>query len=259
MAKIDIKRQALRHYIDFLVAITKRQIIAQYKHAFFGFLWAIIGPVLHMLVIGFIFSLFIKIPNYYLFLLSGLLPWKFFSKSLSSTVTSFIDERHLLQKSKFPLETIPLSILLSNFLQLIIALILLVVLLAVTGLLVLPNIFLLIPASLLLFVFTSGGALLLSSLQVRYRDVAFVIQSSLLLWFYLTPIVYSLELIPLHLQFLYTFNPLTIILELFHIAVMGQGLLTTNIVLVNLLIITIVVVLGIMIFRKEKKYIVDWL
>src|SRR3989344_7145799 len=102
----------LRYYFDFLLAMTEKEIKARYKRAVFGFLWVILNPLLQMIIIGAIFSFFIKIPNYFLFLFSGLLPWQFFSLSLSKATQSIVNERELLQKAKFPIEAIPISIVL---------------------------------------------------------------------------------------------------------------------------------------------------
>src|SRR3972149_8002442 len=109
-------------YLDFLWAMTEKEIKARYKKAVFGFLWVILNPILQMVVIGLIFSYFIKIPNYFLFLFSGLLPWQFFSLSLSKATPSIVYERTLLQKGKFPIEAIPISIILSNFFNMVISL-----------------------------------------------------------------------------------------------------------------------------------------
>src|SRR3989337_4058776 len=99
-----------RNYFDFLWEMTEKEIKARYKRAIFGFLWVILNPVLQMIIIGVIFSYFIKIPNYFLFLFTGLLPWQFFSLSLTKATPSIVYERSLLQKARFPIEAIPISI-----------------------------------------------------------------------------------------------------------------------------------------------------
>jgi len=87
-----------RHWLDFLIAMTEKEIKARYKHAVLGFLWVIINPLLQMLIIGFVFQFFIpvKVDNYFLFLFAGLLPWNFFSMSLSKTTPSIVYERSLI-------------------------------------------------------------------------------------------------------------------------------------------------------------------
>ncbi len=250
---------ALRHYLDFLWAMTEKEIKARYKRAVFGFLWVVFNPVLQMIIIGLVFSFFIKIPNYFLFLFTGLLPWTFFSLSLSKATPSIVYERTLLQKAKFPREAIPISIILSNFLHTMVSMLLLLSFLVVTGKLVFPQIFLLIPALIWLLVFTIGISLLTATLQVRFRDINFFIQTILILWFYATPILYDLTLIPVRLHAVFALNPLTSIFELFHFSVLNQGVIDYQIISVNLVLTVIVVLVGIVTYRKQHKYFVDWL
>lgn len=252
----------LKNYVDFLWEMTQREIKVQYKHAMLGFLWIILNPLFQMLLIWFIFSLFISIPvnNYPLFLFVGLLAWQFFSFSVSSATTAFVRDRYLVQKTKFPLEVIPLSITLSNFFNFIIALLLLIVFLIIAGSLPFPNILLLLPASLALLTLTSGSALLMASLQVKYRDTKFFVQSLLMLWFYATPIIYNLEVIPPSIKVLFFLNPLTTIFELFHLSLTTSGAtLGSYLVAANAALTVLIVGSGIRVFQKEKRYFSDWL
>ncbi|HLE49167.1 MAG TPA: ABC transporter permease [Patescibacteria group bacterium] len=253
------KVEYLRYYFDFLWAMTEKEIKARYKKAVFGFLWVILNPILQMVVIGLIFSYFIKIPNYFLFLFSGLLPWQFFSLSLSKATPSIVYERTLLQKARFPIEAIPLSLILSNFINMIISFVLLIIVLSFWQKVIFPQILLLIPALLWLLIFTIGLSLLTTSLNVKWRDVSFFIQTVLILWFYATPILYHLSLIPRILHPVFNLNPLTSVFELVHISLINQGFLDFQTLLLNLLLTIIVLIAGILVFRKESKYFSDWL
>jgi len=251
--------QTLRHNLDFLWAMTEKEIKARYKRAVFGFLWVILNPVLQMLIIGFIFSFFIKIPNYFLFLFTGLLPWQFFSFSLSKATTSFVNERALIQKAKFPKESVPVSIILSNFIHLVISLFLFLSLLLVIGKGINFQILLLIPTLIWLLVFTIGFSLLTATLQVRYRDISFFNQTLLTLWFYATPILYNLTLIPDKVRFLFALNPLTSIFELLHFSILGSGTINYQIIAINLFFSMAILMLGILVFKKQEKYFKDFL
>jgi len=248
-----------RNYFDFLWAMTEKEIKARYKRAVFGFLWVILNPVLQMLIIGAIFSFFIKIPDYFLFLFTGLLAWNFFSLSVSKTTSSIVNERALLQKAKFPTEAIPISIILSNFFHMLVSFILLFMILVPLGKIAFPQVLLLIPALLWILVFTVGISLFFASLNVRFRDVNFFVQTLLILWFYATPVLYSLNLIPDKLYPLFSLNPLSSIFELFHFSLLGQGVVSQEIMVSNLAISLIIIFLGIAMFKKEQKYFVDWL
>lgn len=251
--------QAVKNYFDFLWAMTEKEIKARYKRAVFGFLWVVLDPVLQMIIIGFIFSLFIKIPNYFLFLFTGLLPWRFFSMSLSKATTSIVHERLLLKKAEFPKETIPISIILSNFIHLLISYGLLFAYLIVKSRIVFPRVLILIPALAWLFIFTIGLSLLTATLQVRFRDINFFVQTTLILWFYATPVLYNLTLIPANFHIIFAFNPLTTIFELIHRAFLAQGVVTSQLLLINLAATLLIVGIGILVYRKQRRELIDWL
>jgi ABC-2 type transport system permease protein len=251
--------QGFKHYIDFLWAMTEKEIKARYKRAVFGFLWVVLNPVLQMIIIGLIFSFFIKIPNYFLFLLVGLLPWQFFSISLSKATPSIVYERSLLQKAKFPIETIPISLILANFFNMTVSLVILFFLLGFLNKLMFPQILLVVPALIWLLAFTIGLSLLTASLQVRFRDINFFVQTLLILWFYATPVLYTLSLIPKTLYPLFAINPLTSIFEIMHLSLLGQGVVNNQIVFLNLSTSVLVTFVGIFIYKRKYKFFVDWL
>lgn len=249
----------IKNYIDFLLAMTEKEIKARYKRAIFGFMWVVINPLMQMVIIGFIFSYFIKIENYYLFLFAGLLPWEFFSLSLSKATPSIVYERTLLKKAKFPREVIPISIVLSNFFHFIFSLALLIVILLIGGNFILSKVGFLLLAMVWLLFFTIGLSLLTSSLQVKYRDINFFIKAVLILWFYATPVIYPTWLVPDGINKLFSLNPLTTIVEMFHISLVGEGVLVREVVVFNILISFFIVVVGCKVFYKQYKYFNDWL
>lgn len=249
----------MKNYIDFIRAMTEKEIKARYKRAVFGFLWIVLNPVFQMIIIGVIFSFFIKIPNYFLFLFTGLLPWQFFSLSLTKSTPSIVYERALLQKSKFPIEAIPISIILANFFNTLISLILFFIILIFLDKIIFPQVLLVIPALIWLLIFTIGLSLLSASLNVRYRDINFIVQTIIILWFYITPVVYNLNLIPQEFHLVFSINPLTSIFELLHFSLLNQGIVNRETIFMNLIVSFLIVLLGVIIFKKEHKFFVDWL
>lgn len=255
----NVSKPSINHYLDLLWVMTEKEIKVRYKKNILGFLWIILNPLLQMVIIGVVFSLFIKIPNYFLFLLSGLIPWTFFSQASSRATVSIVNERSLLKKAKFPIEVIPFSIVLSSFFNLIISLILLTTIILLTKTAVLTNILFLIPASIWLLVITSGVSLLTSALYVQYRDVGFMVRTLITLGFYATPVVYSLSLIPARLRFIFALNPLASIVELFHLSLLKQGAIDRTILSVNILITIAFLLLGLLLYIRKRKYFVDWI
>lgn len=212
-----------------------------------------------MLIIGFVFSFFIKIPNYFLFLLTGLLPWQFFLLSLTKATSSFVSERFLLQKAPFPKEAIPLSIIFANFFHLLVSLFLLGIYLWIFNMIVLPRILVLPLVLFWLLIITIGLSLLTASLEVKYRDVGYLIHSLVMLWFYATPVLYSLDLVPGHFLWLFAFNPLTSIFEMMHWSILGIGNFNWNLIITNIISGISIFALGILIYRKQHKFFVDWI
>lgn len=268
--------QYFHYWLEFLLAMTEKEIKARYKHAILGFLWIILNPLLQMMIIGFVFQFFIpvEVDNYFLFLFAGLLPWNFFALSLTKTVPAIVYERSLIQKAKFPHETIILSIVLSNAFHFMISLLLflslLLILLTVNaafGIEFIPSIqfidlwkwVLLIPLIFWIVLLTSGLSLLGSSLNVKYRDVSFVVNAFVPMWFYATPVVYTLDLLPRQLQIVSYLNPLTGIIEIFHWILLNIPITSISSILLSLGTSSIAFLLGWYVFKKDSPYFDDWI
>jgi len=263
------------HWLEFLLAMTEKEIKARYKHALLGFLWVFLNPLIQMMIIGFVFQFFIpvKVDNYFLFLFSGLLPWNFFAYSITKAVPSIVYERSLIQKSKFPREAIILSIVLSNAFHFLVALgLLLLTILAlvfvqsVFNISLIPAIqlgnllrwFMLIPLVFWIILLTSGISLLGAALNVRYRDVNFLVNAFVPMWFYATPVVYTLDLLPRQLQVLAYFNPMTGIIELFHWILLNIPVTSVYALLLSFCMSILFIGIGAYVFKKQSPYFDDW-
>ena len=248
--------------MEFLLAMTYKEIAVRYRSALLGIVWMIINPFFQMLVIGFVFAFFFGIGDrysYFLYLFSGLLPWQFFSQSLLTATQAFVQERQLLQKAMFPLEVLPLSIILANFFHFLVALMLFVIFLLVTGNLEVRNFLFLFPACVALFVFTFFSALLTSTLFVRYRDVRFIVQALLVVWFYATPVLYAITVLPPQFRFLFIVNPLSSWFEMFHSIILPQYGVTWDMLAANFILLVFGVTLSLWVFRRHRFSLVDWL
>lgn len=241
--------------------MTEKEIKARYKFAFFGFLWIVLNPVLQMLVIGFIFRFFVKSPveNYFVFLLAGLLPWNFFSYTLSKATPAIVFERGLIQKAKLPRESIVLSIVLSNFFHSIIAFIFFIPVSIFFTTVSFFSALIFFVALLWILVLTTSFSLFLSALHVRFRDVNFFVQALLPLWFYVTPVIYSSTLLPVQLQMFLRLNPMTNVVELFQYALAGTNNCSITHILVSLIFTLIFSIYSWMFFKKESQFFDDWI
>lgn len=251
----------LKYWLEFLTSFTEKEIKARYKYAVLGFLWVLLNPLLQMLIIGLVFQFFIpvKVNNYFLFLLTGLLPWNFLSMGLSKTTPMFVYERNLIQKAKFPRESIVLSVILSNLFHLVISLLLLIIAVIFLGKFNFLSLLLLPIALIWLTLLTIGISLITSSLNVRFRDINFFVQAVLPLWFYASPVVYSLNLIPQSLHRIFYLNPMTAILELFRFSLMSIPIQRVDLLIISLIISLFSILFGVIVFKKESIFFDDWL
>lgn len=250
--------------------MTQKEIKARYKFAVLGFLWIVLNPLLQMIVMGFVFQFFVpvKVDNYFLFIFTGLLPWNFFSMTVTKNTPAIVFERSLIQKAKFPRESIILSIVLSNLFHFIIALALLMLALlsdkVIEGYTIShlvgygARLLLVLPAVVWLAVLTSGLSLLFSALNVKYRDVNFMVQAIMPLWFYATPIVYTLKLLPENIQFLFYLNPMTAIIEYFQFILLNLPPVSLRLGVISFAMSLLVVIGGWIYFRQESKFFDDW-
>ena len=251
------------HFHQLLLALTTKEIKARYKHAVLGFLWIFINPLIQMIVIGFVFSLIFKfgIDNYYLFLFTGLLPWNFFSLALNKATPRIVWDRNLIQKANFPREVIPLSMILSHFFHFLVSWLMLITYLIFTHqwqFFTLSTISNQLVAILLLLIFTSGLSLITSALNVFYRDISFVAQAGVLIWFYATPIIYPLKSIPFRFRPIFYLNPLSGVFSLLQ-KPLTETAFPNYILLGQITFIILTAILGVIIFRKKSAYFSDWL
>lgn len=253
-------RKNTAYFFDLLSAMTEKELKSRYKRTVFGFLWVIINPILQMLIIGFIFTFFIKqqIEHYYFFLFIGLLIWNYVSLSLSKATPSIVYERNLIKKSHFPRSVIPLSIILSLLIHFLIALALLFVPLLFIHSLTFSGILLTVPLTIWLTFTIIGISLFTSALNVFYRDINFFVQALLMLWFYATPIIYPLTFIPVHFKWIWYFNPLTSIVQLFQASLLSQPFPPLNQIGINFLLSLLLVIVGIRLFSSTSKHFDDW-
>jgi len=247
------------YYKELLVNLVSKELKVRYKTAVLGFLWTLLNPLLMMVILSVIFSVFIKleIEKYPLFLLIGLVPWHFFGQSLSVATTSIVDNAGLIRKISFPRELIPLSAIISQFIFFLLSLAVLFVFLVIFRakftllILILP---LVLVAE---FVFILGVSLITSALHVRYRDVRYVTEALLLCWFYLTPIFYPLSLVPERLQALYMLNPMacivSIIRDILYYAKMPDFFILGYVFSISFVFL----IAGLLVFKREEPLFAD--
>ena len=187
------------------------QLKTKYSGSTLGLFWAVLNPLLITLAVTFVFySVFkIEVRRFPLFVLSGMLPWMFFSASLSEAVNSILGQQNLLRQFNFAREILPLGSVLSNFLNSLIGWIVMypIFLYYNHGIILLFPILCLVV--LLNLIFVSGLGLSISILNIFLRDIGNLLGVLLMFWFWVTPIFYSPDMVPQRLRWVLDLNPMT--------------------------------------------------
>lgn len=189
----------LFRYRELVRNLVARDLKTRYKNSVLGFFWSLANPLLMMAVFTVVFTYMMptrSIPHFPIFALSAILPWNFFTSSLMSSVHSIVGNAHLIKKVYFPREVLPLSAVLANLVNFSLALVVLFVMLYAAGIGLTRWVILLPLVMLVQLAFTLGLAFLLSTLNVFYRDTAMIMDVLLLAWFFLTPVMYPMEILP---------------------------------------------------------------
>ena len=188
-----------------------KQLKAKYAGSVLGISWALINPLLLTAVITFVFSSFSKvaIPHFSLFVLSGIFLWMFFSCALTEASVSLLDQSIILRQFNLPKEILPLASILANFLNFLIGVLIVLPLFLCLH----PKIIFFLPlilAVLIMFLlFMAGIGLLVSLLNVFLRDIGHLLGVLLMCWFWITPVFYSLEMLPLKFRWVVAANPVS--------------------------------------------------
>jgi ABC-type polysaccharide/polyol phosphate export permease len=189
----------LYRYRELVRNLVASELKARYKNSALGFLWSLLNPLAMMLVFTVVFSVLApdqRIDKYPLFVLCGLLPWYFFSDSIMSSVNSVVNNAHLIKKVYFPREVLPIASVLAQLVNFLLAFVLLFVALVIFRGTFSPWLWTLPLVILIQTGFTIGMALMLSTLNVFYRDTMIVMNVVMLAWFFLTPVFYAVTTLP---------------------------------------------------------------
>lgn len=185
----------LWQYRELIYNLVLRDLKVRYKNSLLGILWSWLNPLLMMLVFTFVFNVMQRSPmrDFHIFVLSGLLPWNFFSGAVMGGLFSISGNSHLIKKVYFPREILPISAVLSGLINFVIGLPVLFLLALISGVPLNAWVLLLPLPILVQTCFAIGIVLFLSALEVFYRDTHMVMDVGILAWFFLTPIWYSVQ------------------------------------------------------------------
>ena len=246
--------QSIYRYRELIWALAAKELKVRYKRSVLGFLWALLNPALMMVVLTVVFSTILRFPihHYAIFLLSVLLPWTFFSQSLSYAVESIVSNGDLIKKVSVPKLVFPVAAVVSNVVNLLLSLIPLAVLVVL-----MRHPFhwtwLYLPVPIVaLVIFTLGVSLWFAAANVYYRDIAHIIQILLSAWFYFTPIIYALDFIPANLRWLFKLNPIIYVINGFRLSVYYGMLPRWSSIVASFICALTALLIGFWFFRKHQ-------
>lgn len=238
-----------------------RDIMSQYKQAFFGIAWAVIKPVFSLLAFTLVFGKVAKLSSsgipYPLFTLCGLVAWSFFVAALSQSTVSLLNNTNLITKAYFPRLVIPIASLGRGLVEFFVSLILFIILALMYGFVPQKTI-VFFPFFLLLGVcMTLGVGLSFSALSVRYHDLAQAVPILAQWWFWITPVAYGLENIQGKLKLFFYLNPMTWIIQGFRWSLLGIGDMDWMKIAITGCFSVAVLFIGVFYFRKMEGYFAD--
>jgi lipopolysaccharide transport system permease protein len=258
---VSIRLRDLWEYRELLYFLTWRDIKVRYKQTALGALWAIIQPFFTMVVFSLFFGRLAKVPSddipYPIFAFAALVPWTFFANGLSQSSNSLVGSTDLITKVYFPRLIIPVSSVLSGFIDFAIAFIVFMAMAFYYGIYPALSIILL-PFLLLLGLITALGAgLWLSALNVKFRDVRYTIPFLTQFWLFATPIAYPSSLLSEPWRTIYGINPMVGVVEGFRWALLGTDTAPGAIIFVSALVALGLLIGGVFYFKRMERSFAD--
>jgi len=251
----------LWEYRELLYFLTWRDIKVRYKQTALGATWAVLQPLLTMVVFSVFFGRLAKVPSdglpYPIFAYCGLVPWTYFATALSQSANSLVDHGRLITKVYFPRLLVPAASVIAGLVDLGIALVVLVGMLLFYGVAPGPAVVTL-PLFILLAAATAlAVGLWLSALNVQYRDVRYTLQFLIQFWLFATPVAYPSSLVPQRWRILYGLNPMTGVVEGFRWALLGKGEAPGALLAVSVLTVAAALIGGLFYFRRMERAFAD--
>jgi len=243
----------LVRYRELIKNLVSRDLKVRYRNSVLGFIWCLLNPLLMMVVFTFVFTVLMKnsIPKYPIFILTGILAWNFHAASVNQAVGSIIGNSSLVMKVYFPREVLPISVVLSNAVNFALALIALFAMIFVFQVQLSFSLVFLPLILLVQIIFTTGLALFLSALTVFFRDVEIIMETFMLAWFFLTPIVWRMQdLFPDYSRWMYIANPMASIVSAYRDVLYSGGVPALDFLARTFVTSVVVLIVGYIFFRR---------
>ena len=258
----DIDLRAVWSYRELLFFLVWRELKIRYKQAALGAAWAVIQPILAVLIFTLVFGLFAKIPSdgvpYPVFAFAAMVPWTYFAEAFRRGSVGLVEDSELIRKIYFPRLVLPIAATVAPLVDFLLSFVVLLALMAWYGMMPTLNVVFL-PLFLLLamgLAFASG--LWLGPINVRFRDVKHVLPFAIQVWMYASPVVYPISMVPEKWKVAYSLNPMVGVIEGFRWALLGKSAAPDLLaVSISTGIVLIAIAVGLVYFSKAEKTFAD--
>lgn len=248
---------SIYEYREMLKSMTKRELRARYKGSALGFAWTFLNPLLTLAIYAIVFSTIFRVAvpgySYTLFLFIGLVGWNFTAQTVNQATTIINANNNLVKKIYFQREILPISMVTTNFINMLLTFVIVLIVLFFNNIFISIQFIQLIPLLIIHYILNLGIALLLSSMGVYFRDLEHIVGVMTMAWMYCTPILYTDDLIPDRLYWLFKLNPMFYIVQsyrnilLFHTNIDIYGTLYV------LLLSIVLLMIGSFVFDKLQR------
>lgn len=247
---------------ELLYVFTWRDIKVRYKQTLLGIIWVLFQPIVTSIIFSIFFGKIAKIPSdglpYPLFSYAGLIIWTFFSNGLNFASNSLVESGSLIKKVYFPRIIIPVSAAVTSAIDFVVSLPLLIGLLIYYQITPSPAIIIIGPLlALQVIILVSGLGMGLAALNVRYRDVRYILPFFIQVGIFLTPVIYPIRVLEDYRRYLVALNPLSGIIEIWRALIVGRGEFDYLMILISLVVTVIVVGTGVLYFKLTEKFFAD--
>jgi lipopolysaccharide transport system permease protein len=252
----------LWQYRELLYFLVWRDLKVRYKQTLIGAVWAILQPLTSMVIFTIVFGKFAGIPSdglpYPVFAYTALLPWTFFAQALGRSGNSLVGNSHLISKVYFPRLIIPFAAALTPLVDFSLSFLIMCGMMAWFGITPSWSAVMVLPAFLALSLITAlGVSLWLSPLQVRYRDVGYLLPFLSQMWMYASPVVYPVSLVPEKWRLLYSLNPMAGVIEGFRWALLGKESLNFMVIVLSAAFVLALFLSGTVYFNHMERTFAD--
>ena len=249
-------------YRELLGNLVRREIAQRYKQSILGFFWILLNPLFQMLVMSFVFSIVLRVESlnvpFIIFLSVALLPWNFFAASLASASNSLVESSSLISKIYFPREILVVASILAKLVDFVLSLMILVVFFIFFKVPITIYFGWFIPILIIQLIFTLALSLIISALNLFYRDIQYLLSMVIMLWMYLTPVMYPVEMIPDRYRWVFKVNPMAVIINAYRqilLAKAGPNLASLSLAF---LVSVFLFIFGFYMFKKLEGKFADY-